>query len=1031
MIERVLRFSLENRFLVIVLALLGAVWGAATLRDLPIDAVPDVTPVQVQVLTRAPALGPVEVEQFVTYPVELAMSGLPDVREVRSVSRYGLSAVTIYFAEHVDLFFARQLVNERLAQARELIPEGFGTPEMGPASTGLGEVFMFTLEGAGHSSMALRSILDWEIAYRLRSVPGVVEVNTWGGFAKQYQVVVDPARLIAYGLSLKDVFDAVSQTNAMAGGGYIEKGDELLLIRGEGLISSLEDVAGTVILARDGGTPIRVGDVARVEEGHVPRIGSASRDGEGETVIGMAQMLAGENARIVARRVKARLGEIQSALPPGVRIVPYYDRTALVERVLTTASTNLIEGGLLVIAVLLLLLGSLRGGLLVALAIPLSMLFAFIGMHRAGISGNLMSLGAIDFGLIVDGSVVMVENILRRLGGRERAGDVKGRVLGAALEVARPVVFGVGIIVIVYLPILTLEGTEGRMFRPMALTVVFALSASLLLALTLMPAAATVLFRGRVAEAEPWIMRRARALYAPVLDWALRRPGLVTLVAAAAFAASGVPAPFLGGEFIPRLDEGDITIQAWRLPSISMSGSVRTALAVERVLKRFPEVDQVVSRNGSPEVATDIMGIELSDIFVMLRPRSSWTSAGSKEELIERMAAALEQEVPGVGIGFTQPIEMRFNELIAGVRSDIAVRIYGEDLERLRSLGDAVARALEEVPGAADVRAEQVAGLPVLRARVDRDRLARHGLRAEEVLEAVEVIRVGHRAGTVLEGVRRFDLMVRLRGGEQLDLEAVRRLPIATRDGQLIPLGQLADVAIETGPAQVSREGGQRRITVECNVRGRDIEGFVREARARVARAVDLPPGYYTVWGGAFEDLERARRRLLVVVPLALFLIFVLLYAALHSVRLAALVFTGVPFAAAGGVWVLWLRGLPFSISAGVGFIALFGVAVLNGLVMLTQIRRLQAGGMDAAGAAREGALLRLRPVLMTALVAGLGFVPMALSTSPGAEVQRPLASVVIGGLVTSTLLTLVVVPALFGVVGRRTPAGAGESDQL
>jgi cobalt-zinc-cadmium resistance protein CzcA len=1018
MATRLIEWALENRLFVLLLVAILFASGLFAMSRLPIDAVPDVTNVQVQIVTSSPALGPVEVEQYLTYPVEAAMSGLPDVTELRSISRYGISSVTVVFKDGTPLFFARQLVQERLPDAREKIPPGFGSPRMAPPTTGLGEIFHFTVESDDLSPMELRSLLDWQIAFRLRQVPGVVEVNAWGGLAKQFQVEVFPEKLVAHGIALADVFEAVEKNNAMAGSAYLERGQEQLLIRGEGLIGSIEDLEEVVVAVRER-TPIRVREVARVVEGAMPRRGAATHDGKGETVIGLVQMLAGENALEVTQRVKARLSDIQRDLPGGVTIRPYYDRTELVRRSIRTVITNLTEGGLLVVVVLLVLLGNLRGGLIVALAIPLSMLFAFCGMLAGGISGNLMSLGAIDFGLVVDGSVVMIENIVRRLAGRDKQSEpVTEIVRRAAVEVGRPVTFAVGIIIIVYLPILTLTGTEGRMFRPMAWTVVFALAGSLLVALTVMPVLASFAFRKGIAERETWIISFLRRHYRPTLSWAFRWRWLVACAALVAVVGAVALFSSLGGEFLPTLDEGDVVVQTLRLQSSSMTHSIEAGLEVERVLREFPEVERVVTRIGSPEVATDVMGIELSDVFISLKPKKEWTTGRTKQEFVEVMAETLEQRVAGMGFSFTQPIEMRFNELIAGVRSDVAVRVFGDDLDVLERLGGEIATLLRRVPGAADVRADQVQGLPVLRIVLDHARAARYGIPVDDILGAVQSIRAGRVVGVVMDGVRRYDIVVKFALPLQADLDAIRNLPVMDPDGHPVPLAQLAEIRVEEGPAQISREFGQRRLNVEANVRGRDLESFVREARAVLDANLEKPDGYYLEWGGAFEQLERGRSRLLVVVPIALLAIFVLLYGAFGSVRCALLIFTGVPFAAVGGVLALWARGIPFSISAGVGFIALFGVAVLNGVVMVSAIRRLQAEGRELREAVELGASERLRPVLMTALVASLGFLPMALSSSAGAEVQRPLATVVIGGLISSTLLTLVVLPTLYAWVG-------------
>jgi cobalt-zinc-cadmium resistance protein CzcA len=937
----------------------------------------------------------------------------------------------VAFKEHVNIYWARQQVGERLVRAREEIPQGFGTPELGPVSTGLGEVYQFVVRGKGYSPMELRTILDWQIGYRLRSVPGVVEVSQEGGYAKQYQVFVDPAKLLSYRIPISQVFEALEKNNAVAGGGYIEHAGEAYIIRGEGLVQNPDDISRIIVDNRQG-VPVTVAQLGEVKVGSVTRIGAATMNGEGEAVIAMTLMLAGENGRVVAERVKEAVKKMLPSLPPGISIEPFYDRSELVNKVIKTVAINLTEGAILVIAVLFFLLGDLRGGLIVASAIPLSMLIAFTGMLYAGVSGNLMSLGAIDFGLIVDGAVVMIENITRHLSGKKISREQTPHViLQAGREVLRPIFFAVGIIIIVYLPILTLEGVEGKMFRPMAITVIFALVGSLVLTFTLMPVLASFFMRPREHESETWMIRKLGGFYRPLLAKAVARPLATATIAAAVFVSSLVFVPFMGSEFIPRLDEGDITVQAWRLPSIALGESLKSTLQLEKTLLKFPEVTQVVSRTGTPEVATDVMGMELSDIFVKLKPSDQWTTAESKEELVKKMSEQLAREVPGVGFGFTQPIEMRFNEMIAGVRTDVALKIFGEDLDRLKELGDQAVRVLSAVPGAADVRADQVAGLPMLSVKVDREKIARYGIAAESVLAAVEAGGAGRIVGTVFEGQRRFGLAVRLKQDGNLSPDGFASLPVAGKDGVLVPLGQLASVKVEEGPAQVSREDIQRRIVIQTNVRGRDLGGFVADAQGAIQKNLKLPAGYYVQWGGQFENLDRASRRLMIVVPLALALIFVLLYTMFNSFRPALLIYLNIPLAATGGIVALFLRGLPFSISAGVGFIALFGVAVLNGVVLISYILQMRSEGATAREAAVRGAEIRLRPVLMTTLVASLGFLPMALSHGAGAEVQRPLATVVIGGLITSTLLTLVVLPALYAwVEGRRESSETASGTQ-
>lgn len=1032
MIDRIVDFSVKNRFLVIFAVLLVGAIGLRAMQKLPIDVVPDVTNVQVQVLTNAPSLGPAEVEQFITFPVETVMSGLPRLEEVRSVSRFGLSAVTVVFEEGTDIYFARQLVSERLSEARDAIPGAYGSPEMGPISTGLGEIYQFEVRGEPacasdqpdtaqcYSPMELRELLDWYIAYQVRSVEGVVEINSFGGELKTYEVAVHPDRLAGLDLGLSDVFEALERNNENAGGGYIIHDGEQRLIRGEGLVKSIDDIRDVVVATRQDGIPIRIGDIAEVGLAPMIRQGAVTRDGRGEVVTGVVMMLMGANSREVSRAVHERIEAIAPTLPPGVTIETFYDRTELVDRTVATVAKNLIEGGVLVIVVLLLLLGNLRGGLLVATAIPISMLAAFIAMNAFGVSGNLMSLGALDFGLIVDGSVVMVEHIVHTLGrNKARGPDVPKTVLRAAKEVARPVGFAVAIIVLVYVPILSLQGIEGKMFRPMALTVIFALVASLVLALTFMPAMAAAIFKNGVVEKDTWLFRKLKRIYEPALVFTAKRRVLPAAVAVVLLAGAIGTVPFLGAEFIPRLDEGAIAMQAVRLPSVPLEESVRYTTRVEKsLLERFPdEVDTVISRTGRAEIATDPMGVELSDIFVMLKPDDQWTRAETKEELVEAMQTTLMREVPGQNYLFSQPIELRTNELISGVRADIAIKIYGEDMGELARIAEQVETVVRAVPGAGDVEAEQISGLPFLRVQVDRRAISRYGVSVREVMNAVSSV-AGHQVGEVFEGQRRFALQVRLGASTRHDIDAIRNVPIRTPAGSTVPVGELATLTFEDGPAQIGRENVQRRVAIMANVRGRDLAGFVAEARERIATEVTMPPGYFIEWGGQFKNLEEASERLAIAVPAALVLIFLLLFMTYGSSRPAVLIYLNVPFAAVGGVFALAMRGMPLSISAGVGFIALFGIAVLNGVVMVSHIRKLQSEGLALADATLQGARDRLRPVLMTALVAALGFVPMALATSAGAEVQRPLATVVIGGIVTATLLTLLVLPSIYSRFG-------------
>ncbi len=1030
MIDRIIEFSLRNRFLVIFVVLLVAAIGVRALQTLPIDAVPDVTNVQVQVLTNAPSLGPLEVEQFITFPVETVMSGLPRLQEVRSISRFGLSAVTIVFDEGTDIYFARQLVQERLSEARDAIPAGYGSPEMGPISSGLGEIYQFEVRGEPmcaeqvdtedcYTPMELRTILDWYIAYQLRSIDGVVEVNSFGGELKTYEVRVQPERLIGLDLGLDAIYEALERNNANAGGGYLVHAGEQRLIRAEGLISSLDDIRDIVITTRSDGTPLRIREVADVVIAPMIRQGAVTRDGRGEVVTGIVMMLMGANSGAVAEEVHERIAALRDTLPEGVTIDTYYDRAELVDRTIATVAKNLIEGGVLVVVVLLLLLGNLRGGLLVASAIPLSMLAAFIAMKQFEVSGNLMSLGALDFGLIVDGSVVMVEHIVLVLAQRREPLDVRHGVLSAAKDVARPVTFAVGIIMLVYVPILSLQGIEGKMFRPMALTVLFALAASLVLALTFMPAMATLLFRRGVSEKKTWLIRTLEPRYQRALRWLLSRRAIPLFVTVLLMAGAASIVPFLGAEFIPRLDEGAIAMQAIRLPSVSLEESVKATTRIETALREhFPdEVDTIVSRTGRPEIATDPMGVEMSDIYVMLEPPKQWTRASSKQELVDAMSEVLSGELPGQNFMFSQPIELRTNELISGSRADVAIKLYGDDLEVLGRVADDIARVVSGVPGAGDVSTEQIAGLPALRVRIDRGAIARYGIDAAQVLDAVSAL-AGHPVGEVFEGQRRFSLQVRLPPSRRSDLQSIRNLPISAPNGKSIALGELASLEYDEGPAQISRENVQRRTTISVNVRGDDLAGVVAEAQRRVAAQVEMPPGYFLEWGGQFKNLAEASGRLALAVPAALVLIFLLLFMTYGSARPAAVIYLNVPFAAIGGILALAVRGMPFSISAGVGFIALFGIAVLNGVVMVSSIRGLQQRGRPPFEATLQGAVTRLRPVLMTALVASLGFVPMAVATSAGAEVQRPLATVVIGGLISATLLTLFVLPTIYAWLG-------------
>ena len=1018
MLEKILHFSLTQRFLVIMGVLLLVGIGIVSWNSLNLDAVPDITTNQVVINTETPGMGPAEVEKLVTFPIETAMGGIPGVIEVRSLSQYGLSQVTVTFHDNVDTYFARQLVNERLLGAREQLPESIEAPQMGPVSTGLGEVFQYAVESDTRSPMDLKTLHDWVIKPQLRTVPGVAEVNASGGYEKQYEVRIDPERMRSRGVSLREVVEALESNNANAGGGFIERQGEQTIVRSVGLATSTEDI-GRIVVEAEHGTPIYVKDVADVVIGRPLRTGLATKDGK-EAIIGVAMMLKGANGRTVANAAAARLQEVAEQLPKDVKVTPVYNRAELVGQTVGTVERSLIEGGILVVAILLLLLGNVRGALIVALAIPLSMLFAITGMNRFGISGNLMSLGAIDFGLIVDGAVVMVENTVRRLAEeREHIGrtltraEVRRHVWESAREVAQPVTFAVSIITVVYLPILALEGTEGKMFRPMAYTVVFALIGALILTLTLVPALCSLFLSGNTREGRNYLMEFLTRLYRPVLDFALRARWAVAGGALAILAVAALIGSRLGSEFIPQLDEGSALVQPVRLRTVGEQETVKLVTAAERVLKTIPEVTTVFSRSGTPEVATDPMPMSLTDSFIMLKPRNQWRPGLTKAALIEEMEEKL-KAVPGQGYGFSQPIQMRFSELVAGVKSDIGIKVFGEDLAVLKEKADQIADVVRKIPGAEDVKVEQVDAVPVLQIGIDREAIARVGVNVSDVQQWVEHAMGGRPLGQIIEGDRRFDLVVRLPERIRTDVDALGELPIATPMGGSVPLGSLADIRTVGQPAQISREHGKRRVVVQLNVRGADLGTFVQAAQAAIKQQVPLGEGYYLQWGGQFENLQRAQARLALVVPIALLLIFVLLFTTFGSVKQATLIYTGVPLAVTGGIIALALRGLPFSISAGVGFIALSGVAVLNGVVMVSAINRLRQQGESVREATRHGALTRLRPVLMTALVAALGFIPMAMNTGIGAEVQRPLATVVIGGIISSTLLTLIVLPTLY-----------------
>lgn len=1038
MFNRIIQTAIAQRWLVMLATLAMAIIGVYNYGRLPIDAVPDVTNVQVQINTAAPGYSPLETEQRITYQVESTLAGLPQLESFRSLSRYGLSQVTVVFKEGTDIHFARQLVSQKLQDAREGLPEGV-VPALGPIATGLSEIYLWTVEsepgarkpdGTPYTPTDLREIQDWIIKPQLRTVPGVTEINSIGGFDKEYLVAPSTAALSSYGLELADVVRALERNNSNVGAGYIEREGEQYLVRAPGQAASIDDI-GNIVVTSIRGIPVRVRDVAEVSVGRELRTGAATENGQ-EVVLGTVFMLIGENSRAVSKAVDARMVEINRSLPKGIKAVTVYDRTVLVERAIATVRKNLVEGAILVVAVLFLFLGNIRAAILTALVIPLAMLFTFSGMVGNRVSANLLSLGALDFGIIVDGAVVIVENCVRRIAAAQtRLGRVLTReerfaeVFAAAGEARRPLVYGQLIIMIVYLPIFALTGIEGRMFHPMAFTVVFALLGAMILSLTFVPAAVALFIGRSVQEKESRIMHGARRWYEPCLTYALANRPVMLAFAALVIALAALMATRLGLEFAPNLDEGDIAVMTVRIPGTSLSQSVKMQQQIEAtLLRKHPEIARVFARIGTAEIASDPMPPNVADGIVMLKPEKDWPRPRkTRAELVAAMRATLEA-LPGQSYEFSQPIQLRVNELVSGVRSDVAVKVFGDDQAVLDASAQRVAAALRRIDGASEVQVEQTSGLPMLQIRVDRERAARMGLNIGDVQEAIATATAGRVAGTLFEGDRRFDVTVRLPESQRADIDALRRLPVAL-PGQVpdqtagqarsfITLGEIAAFEVAPGPNQFSREQGKRRVVVTANVRGRDIGSFVDEARERVARDVALTPGYWLGWGGQFEHLTTAAVRLRLIVPASLLLVFALLYLVFNKLRDGLLVFSGIPFALAGGVAALWLRGIPLSISAAVGFIALSGVAVLNGLVLVSFIRNLIDGGMALPQAVREGALARLRPVLMTALVASLGFVPMALATGTGAEVQRPLATVVIGGICSSTVLTLLLLPVLY-----------------
>ncbi len=1055
MFERIIRFAIEHRWLVMLAVLGMAALGVFSYQKLPIDAVPDITNVQVQINTKAPGYSPLETEQRVTYPIETVMAGLPGLEQTRSLSRYGLSQVTVIFKEGTDIYFARQLVNERIQSARGQMPAGV-EPNIGPISTGLGDIYLWTVEsqpgakkpnGEPYTATDLREIQDWVIKPQLRNVTGVTEINTIGGYAKEYHVAPDPSRLASYGITLADVVNALERNNANVGAGYIERRGEQYLIRAPGQVRSIADI-GNVVLRNEGSVPVRIKDVASVELGRELRTGAATDNGK-EVVLGTVFMLIGENSRTVSQAVDKKMAEINKNLPAGIHAVTVYDRTTLVDKAIGTVKKNLMEGAILVIVILFLFLGNIRAGLLTAMVIPLSMLFTFTGMVNQKVSANLMSLGALDFGIIIDGAVVIVENCVRRLA---HAQEHQGRSLTrserfhevflASQEARRPLLFGQLIIMIVYLPIFALAGVEGKMFHPMAFTVVIALVGAMILSMTFVPAAVALFIGEKVAEKENFLMGWARRAYEPALKRVMNAKPLVITFALVTVFLSGLLATRMGSEFVPSLNEGDFSIQTLRIPGTSLSQSVAMQQQLESTLKtKFPEIERVFARTGTAEIASDPMPPNISDAYVMLKPVSEWPEPRKTRDELAALVKAEVEKMPGQNYEFSQPIQLRFNELISGVRSDVAVKVFGDDMDVMNNAAGRIAAVLKGISGATEVNIEQTTGLPMLSVQIDREKTARYGLNVQDVQDTLATAVGGKEGGTMFEGDRRFDIIVRVPENVRSDLEAIKRLPVplpasgTSSARKFIPLSEVADLSLSPGPNQVSRENGKRRVVVSANVRGRDIGTFVAEAEQAIQQQVKLPTGYWMTWGGQFENLQSATNRLKIVVPVSLLLVFTLLFVMFGNAKDGLLVFTGIPFALTGGIVALWLRDIPMSISAAVGFIALSGVAVLNGLVMISFIRNLRESGRSLDEAIFEGAITRLRPVLMTALVASLGFVPMAIATGTGAEVQRPLATVVIGGILSSTALTLLVLPVLYRIAHRKddeedAPAPRAKPDQ-
>jgi cobalt-zinc-cadmium resistance protein CzcA len=1028
MIDRILEASLRNRLLVALLAVGVLGGGAFALTRLPIDAFPDVSPVLVQVITVPSGLAPEEVERLVTYPVEVAMNGIPGVSHTKSLSAFGISQVSVYFNEGVDIYFARQLVLERLQEAKEQIPPGAGEPFLGPITTGLGQIYQYVLRDSTGTRdlMELRSLQDWVVKYNLRTVPGVADVISFGGGVKQYQVQVDPRALRQYGVTLDELKAALGANNRNVGGGFIVRGPEEYIVRGIGLAESLEDL-GNIIVTTRSGSPIYVRNLATVTFGPEVRRGAATMNGKGEVVAGIVLKRIYENTSQVIDAVKAQVAQINHALPPGVSIEPYYDQSELVARAVNTVKEALLEGAILIVVILFLFLGNVRSALIVTAMLPLSLLLAFILMQWTGLSANLMSLGglAIGIGMMVDGGVVMVENVYRHLS--ERGHDTGQAhpetrlhlILRSAKEVGRPIVFAIAIIILVFLPLFTLQGVEGKMFRPMAFAISFAMLGSLIFSLTVIPVLCSYFLKGG-SEEDTWIMRKVKTPYLPLLRWSLQNRQKMLFGALGALAVSLAAVPFLGSEFVPVLEEGSIMVRPTLAPSAGLDEMTRTSQVVEKIIRDFPEVQDVVSLNGRAEAGGDPDPVNSAMTLVTLKPRDQWKTGRSKEELVEAMEHRL-SEYPGMALSFTQPIAMRVDELISGVRAQLAITLFGDDLDELVKVGDQIQDVVARVPGAVDIQTEQVTGQPQVQIRIDRAAISRYGLNVNDVLEAVQTAVGGDEAGQVFEGVRRFDINLRLQESYRNDVDEISALVIPGAGGASVPLGEVADVRVVTGPKQISHDDGHRRIVIQLNVRGRDLGGFVADAQRAIAQKVQLPTGSYLTWGGQFENQQRAMKRLMVIVPITIGLIFLLLYSSFGSLKQAALIILNVPFALIGGILGLLFARQYLSVPASVGFIALFGVAVLNGVVLVSYINSLRQEGKSVADAVYEGTVLRLRPVLMTATVAILGLLPLLFSSGAGSEVQRPLAAVVVGGLITSTALTLLLLPTLYGWFERST----------